>query len=540
MVSVIIPVYNVSKYLDKCVESVVNQTYKDLEIILINDGSTDESGEKCEKWQRQDKRIKYISKSNEGLGPTRNMGIKVATGEYVMFVDSDDWVDIGIVEKLLGKLIETDSEIAICDRYNVNLCNDSYTIDAQCLEEVINVEENPKVIAEVSTAQWAKLYRRNLYIKNEILQPKHYYEDAITPVMVALCKRVCYVNEPLYYYVVSRTESITNNISSLDALVEYLKTSVSLFKKYGLFEKYSSSIFQMCSRRFDWNMYRTELLLSTKFEEVKKINQEFIQSCWPECKLKNWNDRCALEDKYYIWGSYNLMIAMKMVMKMTGTKFPENHNSFSSLISAMDNENGTLNQIIATHKSSYRKNHILKELKRDFVNKNIGEFADMESIVIDFLEERFDIAMYDGKYITISDAFEEMPMFEKDTLNRISRYDMMLNGLWKKSCLKFISVIRKFFSGKKIILVKMKLAQRYGDAKIQYDYEEITRIKEINEILEGYYRFFEENCEEAAIISVEESEWYYTDKGFRHGCYPWHLNDYMYQEIRRMIKEILR
>ena len=92
LISFIIPVYNVSLYLDKCLESIVNQTYKNIEIILIDDGSTDISLEKCMEWKNRDKRILVITKQNEGLGITRNLGIKIAKGKYLIFVDSDDYL----------------------------------------------------------------------------------------------------------------------------------------------------------------------------------------------------------------------------------------------------------------------------------------------------------------------------------------------------------------------------------------------------------------------------------------------------------------
>lgn len=127
LLSVIIPVYNVEKYLDECVTSVVNQTYQNLEIILVDDGSPDRCGEMCDNWAAKDGRIKVIHKQNQGLGFARNSGIDAATGDYMAFLDSDDYVEQSMYEKLMMKAIETDSDIVVSG-YNIQ--NSDGTFDA--------------------------------------------------------------------------------------------------------------------------------------------------------------------------------------------------------------------------------------------------------------------------------------------------------------------------------------------------------------------------------------------------------------------------
>lgn len=109
MLSVIIPIYNAEKYLDKCISSIVNQTYRDIEILLLNDGSTDESLEICKKYAQKDSRIKVVDKINEGLVKTRKYGIQIASGEYITFVDSDDWIDANAYERVLKNGFEADA-----------------------------------------------------------------------------------------------------------------------------------------------------------------------------------------------------------------------------------------------------------------------------------------------------------------------------------------------------------------------------------------------------------------------------------------------
>lgn len=114
LISIIVPVYNVELYLDKCMESIVNQTYKNLEIILIDDGSTDDSGKKCDEWARKDNRIKVIHKENGGVSSARNVGLEMAKGEYIGFVDSDDFIDENMYEMMHREIKKDEIDLVIC------------------------------------------------------------------------------------------------------------------------------------------------------------------------------------------------------------------------------------------------------------------------------------------------------------------------------------------------------------------------------------------------------------------------------------------
>ena len=119
MVSVIVPVYNVAEYLDSCIQTIVDQTYRNIEIILVDDGSTDVSGDMCDQWAQRDSRIKVIHKVNGGLGMARNTGMEHATGKYAFFLDSDDYVDPSLIQKCVLKAVEDNSEVVIYGRKNV-------------------------------------------------------------------------------------------------------------------------------------------------------------------------------------------------------------------------------------------------------------------------------------------------------------------------------------------------------------------------------------------------------------------------------------
>lgn len=539
MVSVIVPVYNVCEYLDKCIESIVNQTYADLEIILINDGSTDGSDKKCEEWAGRDSRIRYVSKKNEGLGPTRNLGVQMASAEYIMFVDSDDWIDNRIVEKLYYKLLETDSDIAVCDRYEVKLSDESHTLVTNELsEEVVEVKDMPSILTVITTSACAKLYKKSLYTENHVEQPAHFYEDVTTLLLLVLSKRVCYVREALYYYVIDRNGSITNGISGLYHLVDYMETLVELFTQYGLFERYSIQIMEICQKRVYWNLYHVSKILNREANRIYQQNVEFLNKYFGEGNTDNPDILLDLESLFCGWGSYNLMVSMKMLMSMRTDKPPSDYFCFSSLISAMDIK-GNLNEINVEHKNIFRKNQLLKELKREFANKNLGELSEVNYLIIDFLEERFDIGRYRGRYLTLSDAFVDLKQNNEISYKCYDRNKFSTELLWKRSCRKFISLIRKYMKEKVIVLVKMKLAEDYGSMDHRKKFDDLSEIQKTNQRLESYYAFFQKNCPEARVVEVADSDLYYTDEDFKHGCYPWHLNNYMYLEIKDRIKEII-
>ena len=141
-VSIIIPVYNVEKYLQRCIESVLQQTYKDIEVVLVDDGSTDNSGNNCDLWSEKDKRIKVIHKVNGGLSSARNAGCRVATGDYILFLDSDDYLSSDCVSKLIKMCEITGSDIAIIQMmYIAKETNDEIGLNQDEYIRVLSVEQ---------------------------------------------------------------------------------------------------------------------------------------------------------------------------------------------------------------------------------------------------------------------------------------------------------------------------------------------------------------------------------------------------------------
>lgn len=131
LITLVIPIYNIENYLGRCLDSVINQTYKDLEIILVNDGSTDNSLEICESYAKEDSRIKIINKNNGGLSSARNVGLDACKGDYVTFIDSDDWVSLDYIEILYKNIIDNNADISIINAIKVKSQNNDFTLKEQ-------------------------------------------------------------------------------------------------------------------------------------------------------------------------------------------------------------------------------------------------------------------------------------------------------------------------------------------------------------------------------------------------------------------------
>lgn len=223
LISLIIPVYNVEKFIEKCLVSVINQTYANIEIIIVNDGSKDNSGCICKKYANLDSRIKYFEKENGGLASARNYGLEKASGEYVLFLDSDDFMSLNALEVLLSNLKDTDADVAIgkitmvkeFDEVSPEIkdcCNiKQYTYDN------FSAIENMLYEIQFSSSANRILYKSCLF--NEIRFPLgKTYEDLFTIYKVLYkCKVITFVDFPVYYYTI-RSGSIISNLNPVKNL----------------------------------------------------------------------------------------------------------------------------------------------------------------------------------------------------------------------------------------------------------------------------------------------------------------------------------
>lgn len=219
-ISVIVPVYKVEPYLDKCVSSIVNQTYKNLEIILVDDGSPDNCPAMCDAWAEKDSRIRVMHKTNGGLSDARNAGMAVATGKLMAFVDSDDWIVPDMYEYLYQRLTEDNSDIAACGVQMVwedKTPSRTLTREGSC---VLNQEEAMRAIIEESWLKqpvWYKLYKTEL-VRDILFPVGKYHEDVFWSYQaVGRAQRVS-VSDHIGYYYLQRGGSIMGEGYSLKRL----------------------------------------------------------------------------------------------------------------------------------------------------------------------------------------------------------------------------------------------------------------------------------------------------------------------------------
>ena len=202
LVSVIVPVYKVEKYLDKCVESIVEQTYKNLEIILVDDGSPDNCPSMCDDWAARDSRIKVIHKENGGVSSARNSALDAAAGDYICFVDSDDSIDPSYYEKLHQAAVQSGAEIAIGDilYFEADGSLSGYQEKALRTEVISGDEAIHRMRLTPFIHLTTRLHRRELFDTLRFPVGKNYEDAFTTPLILEQVTKAACVGEPLYHY----------------------------------------------------------------------------------------------------------------------------------------------------------------------------------------------------------------------------------------------------------------------------------------------------------------------------------------------------
>lgn len=229
LISIIVPVFNVEAYVEKCIDSLIIQSYRNIEIIIVDDGSTDRSGEICDRYKEKDSRIMVVHKSNGGLSDARNIGINMARGEYVSFVDSDDWVARDYVSEMYKLMVQTNSDITFCKFKKISKIKES----KRKTEEVHKIYFKEEAIKQllyqrISTSAWGKLYKADLW--NGVRFPVgKLYEDVETIYLIFhKSKKVSSINKVLYYYYL-RNDSIVNQKFTIKRM-DYVENCRTLLK----------------------------------------------------------------------------------------------------------------------------------------------------------------------------------------------------------------------------------------------------------------------------------------------------------------------
>ncbi len=259
-VSIVVPVYNVEKYIRKCLESIIKQSLKEIEIIVVNDGATDSSQEIIDEFVlKYPKVIHSLVKKNGGLSDARNFGMTYCRGEYIGFIDSDDYVRSDMYEKMYYKAKEENSDIVVCDYYK------SYALKTELIKAKKFIDKKDMFIDTLAAA-WNKIYRRELLVKTGVNFPKGLiYEDT-----EFFCKLIPYVDvmsyvpEPFVYYV-QRSGSIINaQNSKIEQIFQVLDNILGYYKDKNLYDEYKCELEYFCVR----------ILLGSSMERICRIEEK--------------------------------------------------------------------------------------------------------------------------------------------------------------------------------------------------------------------------------------------------------------------------
>lgn len=315
-ISIIVPIYNVEKYLNRCIESIVNQTYQNLEIILVDDGSPDQCSEICDQWALKDSRIKVIHKKNGGLSDARNKGMEIASGDYIGFVDSDDWLHKNALEILLLFMQESQVDIVECKSSSVErYVQDEIVLKNQIKSCRYSTETAlSRLILEKPLKQtvWNKLYRRKLIEQIPFEVGKYHEDEYWTYQIFAKAKEILFIDVILYYYF-QRCDSIMGNEFSMKRM-DAIEGRYNRFKF--LQTNYEKLEFIAKKNLFFLIIYYGQQALKSKeniekvyFQKINKYlkeitftKKEFYNVTWKEkiwigfgkkhiklvCKIRNW------------------------------------------------------------------------------------------------------------------------------------------------------------------------------------------------------------------------------------------------------------
>lgn len=264
-VSCIVPIYNVEAYLDRCLSSLKHQTFTDFEVLCVNDGSTDGSQAVIDRFVQSDPRFFSYTKTNGGLSDARNFGLARVTSEYVMFPDSDDFVQPEMIEKALRKIEKEDLDCVVFDYYQYfDETGHKEVISLPFREDIVySFDTHPELVAYVNNAAWNKLYKTSIFKTHGLEYPFGYrHQDLGTTFRyLSYCQRIGFIQEPLYDYLADRPNNLTQMFDhKIDHILAMIDINVRFFKETGKFEAYRE---QLC--------YLSGINLFTSFRKLRNF-----------------------------------------------------------------------------------------------------------------------------------------------------------------------------------------------------------------------------------------------------------------------------
>lgn len=303
LVSVVVPVYKVESYLGKCIESIQNQTYSNLEIILVDDGSPDRCGEICEKYAAKDARINVFHKENGGQGDARNYGVRYASGKYLLFVDSDDYISETLVEKTVTVAEAHSCDIVLFDYYYMDKGTEEVRTYGEIPENRILCLENQKSLFSMPPAPWSKLFNREFYVNSEIMFPKGvYFEDLETaPKLLLKAKKIFYLKEPLYYYVIHANSTMRNPNyeKKYNDMTRVLDQVLEYYCEQSAFERYYAELEFLVFKNAFFEPVR-ELVLTHQEKPYAERYRQYVYEKFPDMNRNLYVRQMGKKDRLHL------------------------------------------------------------------------------------------------------------------------------------------------------------------------------------------------------------------------------------------------
>ena len=383
LISIVIPSFNAEKSIPRLINSILKQSYQNYEVILIDDGSIDDTEEAYKKNIGNDCRFLYFYQENSGQGAARNYGIKISKGKYLCFVDADDSISDNYLETLCLKAIEKDADIVLSD--------------------VIEVYENPDIrvpknqqltgtnyLEFVLPTFHSKLWNREFYISCGVEQPNIKFEDVATvPFFLCKANKIVSASGCSYYYY-QDSNSTVNRIETFSHRQKALAFLCNLFTQNNMFETYKEDLFGFLKTRYLADINRFESM-------IPKINE----MC--EHAIRNYFniDPNIFFTNVFIFGSYNMYRSTKYVF---GNRI--SHRFMATTIeSVTGNIYKELRDISIKREPILRQENVINDVTKRFMNMNPVECEDVSLFLIDLLDERFNVGYKGDETITISDAY---------------------------------------------------------------------------------------------------------------------------------------
>lgn len=435
-VSVVLPVYNVENYLRDCLDSIVNQTLTDIEIICINDGSPDNSLEILREYEKKDDRITVIDQENGGHAVATNRGIDLATGECLFSMDSDDILELNALELSYNRLKEKDVDFVMFKAINYDDTNDKYyetevysmgKIYSKVGDEVFNYQDIGELMFEASVTPWSKLYKREFIMDNNIRYPEGLiFEDNVFFYKALLtAKRICFLNEFLFIRRWYATSSTTNGDLRFLNSIDVSNLVIDVFKEHDELDQYKSNLFNN--------------KISLNFMRYNKIRQEFKETYFQTMKE---DFSKLLNDEEYFDSFFNsLTYRNKKIYEQI--VISENSNEFEELRKLYNKQMKNYNYISKTHVLSKIIRNEIKTFESLTDEEKVKNYGPLRDNFYDLLNDKeiYDAIIINTPYkykkifeqVLISETYYEYSLLRKVYTTQTKKYKQSRNIVYKHS-----------------------------------------------------------------------------------------------------------